>query len=190
MAIKVQHVLVVAAVVVAGYFAFKHFAPVADRDLAELLESYPKEEGLKASVVEKALLRQCYRNREAIPELLKGMRNRNEQIRALAARGLGETWAYRDEKVVVALLQGLKDKQDVVRESAAKAFRNVRVVNAIVPLIGALEDESEGVRTQAHKALKRITEEDWKADKKAWSEWWREDQKKFYVKRTYSEEEQ
>jgi FOG: HEAT repeat len=86
----------------------------------------------------------------AVPGLLKALQNANWVVRYRAVEALT---AIADPRVDTALIKSLNDKRDHVRYMAAKGlgFRNVPA--ASTPLLGALQDENEFVRICVARSL-------------------------------------
>jgi HEAT repeat protein len=60
---------------------------------------------------------------QAVPSLVKALRDRDEHVRASAAKSLGQLG---NAQAVPALTRALKDKDRHVQASAAEALREIR----------------------------------------------------------------
>jgi hypothetical protein len=65
-----------------------------------------------------------------------------------------------------------------VRAGAAMTLGRIGTRNDAYALIHALSDSSSFVKHKAHKALKKLTREEFGQDKRAWLEWWNNLKKK------------
>lgn len=94
--------------------------------------------------------------KSAVPLLIEKLKDKDGEIRALAAEALGYT---KDRRAVAALLGALKDdKEVVVRAMAAQALGDLKLKEASPALIEVLKDrkEREYVREKAAEALGKI----------------------------------
>jgi HEAT repeat protein len=88
-----------------------------------------------------------------INALLTSLKNDNADIRANAARGLGEGKAQR---AVEPLILALHDKSSLVRRWAAYALGQIKDERAVEPLLLALKDKSKSVREAAARSLRNF----------------------------------
>jgi HEAT repeat protein len=106
-----------------------------------------------------------------------------ETVRWDAVTTLGAT---NDPAVVPHLLPMLTDSTWLVRMAAARVLGEMRVRDAVTPLIAMLEDEDSAARETAWIALRTITGKDLKFDSfaseaerakrvKAWADWWKKE---------------
>lgn len=93
------------------------------------------------------------RNPTAVEPLIRATRDRDEEIRRLAAMVLGEIG---DKKALMPLIQALKDKDSGVRSNAATALGKIGDAQAAEPLNAALKDENDDVRSAVAQALDAI----------------------------------
>jgi len=83
--------------------------------------------------------------------LIKALKHRDDDIRADAAKALGE---IRDPRAVEPLIDALKpDPDSFVRQRAAYALGNIGDAKAVEPLIQSLKDEDKDVRWAAASSL-------------------------------------
>lgn len=90
----------------------------------------------------------------AVEPLLKAMRDRDEEIREIAATVLGEIG---DRKALLPLIQALVDDNGAVRAAAATALGKLGDAQAAEALTVALHDEHDSVRSAATQALAAIS---------------------------------
>jgi len=94
--------------------------------------------------------------RDAIPELVEGLEDKDEAVRREAARALGKIGATAAVPSLVVALSDAPD--DLVRASAAEALGRIgsRATVAIPALIAALKHADDGVCEAAACALVKI----------------------------------
>jgi len=94
----------------------------------------------------------------ATPFLIEALNDEEENVRAVAARALGER---KDKAAITALVGRLRDKSEgkVAKAAAARALGEMQDRSAVPALIEALKDENETVRTNACTALGKIRDE-------------------------------
>ncbi|MBM4049996.1 MAG: HEAT repeat domain-containing protein, partial [Planctomycetes bacterium] len=90
---------------------------------------------------------------EAVPLLMRCLKDRVSEVRGSAATALGRTGS---EEAVPPLLECLKDEADNVRGSAATALGRIGSTEAVPALLACLKDEANNVRGSAATALGRI----------------------------------
>lgn len=99
------------------------------------------------------LRRMGLENRGAIPELLRGLDDRDPEVRAAAAWALGQ-WGPRAAAALPNLVRALNDGNAIVRGLAAIALREVG--GAAPDLIKGLRDPDANVRMICAEALGRL----------------------------------
>lgn len=95
----------------------------------------------------------------AVPVLVRGLRDPDENVRVWAATGLGQL-ASIPEQAVPALVQAVDDPSRIVRTMAAQALGQFgkRATNALPVLAQRCSDPDVSVRNAATNALRRITQ--------------------------------
>ena len=96
---------------------------------------------------------------ETVKEIIEDLKNRDRDVRALAAKALGE---IKDKSAVPALIGALKDKDSKVRAEAATALGVMRdKLSAFKPLIDAVFiEKNKDARNQMYNALDKILNTD------------------------------
>ena len=113
----------------------------------------------------------------AVEPLIAALEDEDSDVRTEAAHALGEIG---DSWAVEPLIAALNDWHVSVRERAARALGEIRDSRAVEPLIAALQDrDSYVLRELAAEALKKITNQDFGENRRAWSKWWQENKKKY-----------
>lgn len=114
------------------------------------------------------------------------VRDTSPKSRIAAINGLA---AKKDKDSAGALIAILKDvKEDVdVREAAARSFADIRVKDAVVPLMDVLKPgatgTSEKLRESASNSLRSITGQSFSnKEYDKWANWWESNGKTFEVK--------
>jgi HEAT repeat protein len=95
--------------------------------------------------------------REAVPELIKALKDKTSEVRVVAAAAL---WRLPDPNAVPALLECVKDGDKAVREWAALALGVAADARATSELIRLLDDPERAVRLAAVRSLGRLNEKD------------------------------
>ena len=95
----------------------------------------------------------------AVPHLIKMLSDSKPDVRACAARALGDAELYRG---AIPLIQLLNDKKINVRVAAARALGLIREKTAILPLLAVIENAKQppAVKFQSLVALKRLQYQD------------------------------
>jgi HEAT repeat protein len=93
------------------------------------------------------------RNPTAVEPLTRALRDRDAEIRQIAASVLGEIG---DKRAIAPLIQALKDRDSDVRSAAAAALGKIGDAQAVEPLNAALKDENDSVRSTVAQALDAI----------------------------------
>lgn len=93
-----------------------------------------------------------------VQKLVQGLRHADPNVRAAAARKLGELGARAGPAAVPALVEALADEDDGVRSSAALSLGvfGVQAAAAVPALVKALGDPDDDVRSSAGIALEDI----------------------------------
>jgi hypothetical protein len=113
-----------------------------------------------------------YQPAVAVPILIKGLKDRDLQVRRDASYGLISTW---DESAFPELIAHLKDDSDeMVRGNCARALRFAKSPEAIRQLIDAVTDRDAGVSKFAHDSLVTATGQNHWYNQRAWLAWYRE----------------
>jgi hypothetical protein len=113
-----------------------------------------------------------YQPAVAVPILIKGLKDRDVQVRRDASYGLISTW---DESAFPELIAHLKDDSDeMVRGNCARALRFAKSPEAIRQLIDAVVDRDAGVSKFAHDSLVTATGQNHWYNQRAWLAWYRE----------------
>ncbi len=91
-------------------------------------------------------------------DLIRDLKDKDQAVRAYAARELGKAGGARAGEAVQALMEALKDTSSYVRQAAAKSLgsHGAHAREAVPALQKALKDSDEGVRLEAQDALKKI----------------------------------
>ena len=105
-------------------------------------------------MVEKERSKQAPPGKQAPPELINKLKNRDSTIRRNAADALG---VMGDEKAVDSLIAVLKDDNRFVRQEAVRALGKIGGARALEALTQALvEEEDEFVKDSMKKAVERL----------------------------------
>ena len=107
----------------------------------------------------------------AVDTLIKTLQSEDFDIRVLAAWVLGQIG---DSRATDPLIAALQDKEFFVQAKAAEALGEIQDSRAIEPLIEIMKSENILVKKHTADALKKITEQSFGMDYKAWSKWWKE----------------
>ena len=107
----------------------------------------------------------------AVEPLIAALKDDNPDVRAMAAKTLGD---IKNPRAVEPLISVLKDEDRDVRKNAVKALRWIKDPRAVEPLIAALKDEDWSVQSGAANALRAISRKDLGKDPEEWQEWWDE----------------
>lgn len=91
--------------------------------------------------------------REAVPELVRGLRDPQVDVRVVCAAAL---WRLPDPAAVPALLELIKDGDESARDWAVLALGVIRDQRATQPLIAMLSDPADNVRMDVIRSLGRI----------------------------------
>jgi HEAT repeat protein len=94
--------------------------------------------------------------REAVPDLVRGLRDPRVEVRVVAAAAL---WRLPDPAAVPALLELLDDSDPAARQWATLALGVVQDRRATAPLVSILNDREATVRLDAIRSLGRIADE-------------------------------
>lgn len=106
----------------------------------------------------------------AIDPLILQLRSEEQALRTAALDALG---AIRNPpRTLAAMLPLLEADVWQVRAAAIQALGNLRVKEAVQPLIDALRREEGRLRDDAAQALLRTTAFEWGDDVEAWQRWW------------------
>lgn len=90
---------------------------------------------------------------DEVDRYIQQLKDSNREVRAEAAKALGELG---DPRAVDPLIPLLKDEVKLVRARAAEALGTLGDMRAVDPLIPVLKDEDEWVREHAKKALEQL----------------------------------
>jgi len=71
-----------------------------------------------------------------------------------------------------SLITALKHNIPYFRSRAAIALRKMKDPRVVKPLIESLDDPDEDVRKEAQKTLKKLTRQNFGAERMKWQEWW------------------
>ncbi|HIJ58052.1 MAG TPA: hypothetical protein HPP41_00085 [Deltaproteobacteria bacterium] len=94
------------------------------------------------------------KDEEAMPVLVKALRDEHPEVRRAAATYIG--WKdYAD--AVPALAQCLRDEDARVRKAAVSALANIKDISAVLPLIKVLGDKELEIREKAFEAVSVIS---------------------------------
>lgn len=91
--------------------------------------------------------------REAVPELVRGLRDPQVDVRVVCAAAL---WRLPDPAAVPALLELINDSDESARDWAVLALGVIRDQRATQPLIAMLNDPADNVRMDVIRSLGRI----------------------------------
>ena len=91
--------------------------------------------------------------REAVPDLVRALRDPQVEVRVVAAAAL---WRLPDAAAVPALVELLDDQDAAARQWAALALGVVRDHRSTQPLLRLLNDSADNVRLDAIRSLGRI----------------------------------
>jgi hypothetical protein len=108
----------------------------------------------------------------AVPVLMKGLKDKDVQVRRDAAYGLMFTW---DDSAFPDLIATLKDDPDeMVRGNCARALKYARTPEAVRQLIDAVGDRDAAVSKFAHDSLVLSTGQNHWYNQRAWLTWYQE----------------
>jgi hypothetical protein len=109
---------------------------------------------------------------EAIPPLLRGLRDPDASTRSSAAHALAAISRSDPDTVRSALSKLARAPDPGDRVAAARAMGQVRDPLLVPDLIHSLGDREEAAVTAAHEALVHVTCEDFGGDARPWLRWW------------------
>jgi len=130
--------------------------PVESPAVIDLMDMLRHEDASRRRIAVVALGDARSVGRDAIPELVEGLEDKDEAVRREAARALGKIGATAAVPSLVVALSDAPD--DLVRASAAEALGRIgsRATVAIPALIAALKHADDGVCEAAACALVKI----------------------------------
>jgi len=109
---------------------------------------------------------------EAGPYLVKGLDDKEIQVRRDAAQGLIGTW---DDAAAVPLAKLVKDDpDDQVRIFAAQALAHARTPDVVRALIDGLSDNNVAVVKYSRNSLVTATGQDFSYERKGWLTWYQQ----------------
>ena len=108
----------------------------------------------------------------AIPFLIKGLQDRDVQVRRDAANGLRRTWG--DEAIPPLVVRLKEDEDEQVRASCARALAHARSPEAVRALIDSLADRDAAVAKYSHDSLVAATGQNLWYDQRAWLTWYQQ----------------
>ena len=140
-----------------------------ERIIDVLVKSLKDEKNVRKAAAE-ALGQLGVANDKVIDGLVGALGDIDWKVREAAARALGKIAKENgiEEEIVERVIELLESENWKKREGAARALGQLGVANnkVIDGLVGALGDKNEDVRRAAVEALKKITEQDLKAEER------------------------
>lgn len=174
-------VIVLVILSIAGgayYFYSKGLKSKSDGDLFAMVSGG----GASASTAEAELTLRARTGRTGAAVYRGHLKDDAPAARKAAIGGLAILKDKESAKLLIGMLEDPKEDAEV-KAAACRAFSDIRVKEAVPPLLAMLDYKSEDVRRAASDALRSITKQPYsnkEADK--WKNWWTDNGKSFEVK--------
>jgi len=154
---NVRNTVVIAAVVVGGYYCYHNvFADVDARDVATLMKLHRNSDATRQLILKRRILN-VYNSSRDYDVVVRALDGYSPATQALAVEVLAEKVERRAVPKLLEML-GEPSRDDLVKEALAHAFGRLGLREAI-PRLVELTDmcEAPAVRAAAHNALRDLT---------------------------------
>lgn len=171
-------VLVGTAVVVGGYYAYRHmFGALEGKDVGKLIQLYSQSQPARRMIIRRRAV-SVYASGRDYERVLRALQSRSPDEQALAVIILREKHELRSTEKLVGLLDD-PETSPVVQEELATTMADFGVEEAIPRLIELTDvKEDQAARAAAHSALKELTGAGaevkfGEATRQHWTYWWK-----------------